>query len=111
MAVKSDILHQQVSRHYLEEQLSGLAPIPLLVRVYDAAIISCIREDRDRLSRALVELISSLNFQYQEVALGLFRLYSYCLREGKKGNFDKVKPIMVELRDAWVEAEKSTQSS
>jgi flagellar protein FliS len=101
----------QLSRQYLEEQLAGLSPTQLLIRVYDVAIVSCAQQDRQRLSRALVELISALNFEHREVATRLFQLYNYCLRHGKLGHFDTVKPILVELRDAWLEATKAAGPS
>lgn len=88
-------------RRYLEEQISGLAPVEILVRMYDIAIASCNQRDGNRLSRVLVEFISALNFEHQDVAVGLFQLYNYCLRLAKAGDFDAVKPILVELRDAW----------
>ena len=104
-------MQQQVARRYAEEQINGLSPIELLVRVYDVGIASCDRQDRERLSRTLVELISALNFEHREVAVGLFRLYSYCLREAKQGRFEAVKPILVELRDSWSSAAKAAGTS
>ncbi len=99
--------HLATNKRYVEEQINGSNPIQLLLKLYDVAITSCTREDRQRLSRAIVELISALNFEHREVALGLFRLYNYCLRNAKLGNFDAVKPILCELRDTW----SSTQNS
>jgi flagellar protein FliS len=101
------LMQQQAGRRYAEEQINGLTPVELLVRVYDVGIASCDRQDRDRLSRTLVELISALNFEHRDVAVGLFRLYTYCLREAKRGQFDAVRPILVELRDSWSAAAKS----
>ena len=86
---------------YLKDQLAGLTSVELLIKVYDAGIISCKQGDKDRLSRCLVELISALNFDHREIAVGLFRMYNYCLRNAKAGRFDLVEPILVELRDVW----------
>ena len=88
-------------KQYLQEQLQGFTPLQLLLKVYDVAIGSCTRKDRVKLSRALVELISALNFEHREAALPLFRLYNFCLRKGKMGHFDVVRPILCELRDTW----------
>ena len=96
----------QAKRQYLEDQLSGLSPIQLLIRVFDVAVVSCARGDRQRLSDALVQLIGSLNFEYREFSIGSFRLYNYCLRQARMGRFDEVKTILVGLRDAWVQAER-----
>ena len=95
----------QAKKQYLEDQLAGLSPVQLLIRVYDVAIVSCTRGDRQRLSQALVQLIGSLNFEHREISLGSFRLYNYCLRQTQMGRFDEVKAILVGLRDAWVQAE------
>lgn len=89
------------SQAYLKEQLAGLTSVELLVKVYDVAITSCKQGDRERLSRALIELIGALNFEHREIAVGLFRMYNYCLRNAKAGRFDLVEPVLAELRDVW----------
>lgn len=96
-------MQQQLGRRYLEEQINGMSPVQLLVRIYDVALVSCDRQDRERLSRALVELIAALNFEHREVSVGLFRLYQFCLARAKAGDFAAVKPILSELRDTWSE--------
>ncbi len=96
----------RAKKQYVEDQLAGLSPVQVLIRVYDVAIVSCVRGDRQRLNRALVQLIGSLNFEYGEISLGSFRLYNYCLRQARTGRFDEVKAILVGLRDAWVQAER-----
>lgn len=88
-------------KEYIKDQLAGLTSVELLVKVYDVAIASCRQGDGQRLSRALVELISALNFDHREIAVGLFRMYNYCLRHAKQGRFDLVEPVLVELRDVW----------
>jgi len=95
----------QAKKQYLEEQVASLSPVQVLIRVYDVAIVSCTRGDRQRLRQALIQLISSLNFEHREISLGSFRLYNYCLRRTQMGRLDEVKAILVGLRDAWVQAE------
>jgi len=97
----------QAARCYAQENLEGLTPVQLLIRVYDVAIASCHRRDRDKLSRALVELIAALNFEHRDIALGLFRLYNYCLRQAKAGRFEAVQPILCELRDVWAQTQQA----
>ena len=96
---------QQAGQCYVQENLHGLTPIQLLIKLYAVAIVSCARRDKARLSRAIVELIAALNFEHRDVALGLFRLYNYCLRLAKKEQFEAVKPILCELRDTWAHAQ------
>jgi len=100
----------QAKKQYIEDQLSGLSPVQLLIRLYDVAVVSCARRDRQRLNQALVQLIGSLNFKHQETSLGSFRLYNYCLRQVRMGRFDEVKTILIGLRDAWVQAERKLQA-
>jgi len=100
----------QAKKQYLEDQLSGLSPVQLLIRLYDVAVMSCSRKDRQRLNQALVQLIGSLNFEYGEISLVSYRLYNYCLRQARMGRFDEVKAILVGLRDAWVQAERKMRT-
>ena len=95
----------QAKRRYLEEQVASLSPVQILIRVYDVAIVSCARGDRQKVRQALVQLIASLNFEYRDISLGLFRLYNYCLRQIQVGRLDEVNRVLSGLRDAWVEAE------
>jgi flagellin-specific chaperone FliS len=94
-------------RQYLEEQITAMSPIELVVKLYDIAIASCRQRDRNRLSKVLVELISALNFDHREISLGLFKIYNHCMRLAKEGDFDAVQPILAELRDAWSQAAQS----
>jgi flagellin-specific chaperone FliS len=95
----------QAKRQYVEDELAGLSPVQLLIKLYDVAIASCARGDRRRLSQALVQLISSLNFEHHDISFGVFRLLNFCLRQTHQGRFEEVKPILVGLRAAWVQAE------
>ncbi len=99
----TELISLRANKSYLEDQLAGLSPVELVLKVYDVAIVSCNRGDGERLSRAMVELIGALNFDHREVAVGLFRMYNYCLSNAKKGRFDLVAPILTELRDTWQE--------
>ncbi len=98
---------QQAGKPYVEENLHGLNPVQLLIKLYDVAIASCARRDQGQLSRALVELIAALDFEHRDTALGLFRLYNYCLRQAKTGQFDAVQPILCELRDVWAQTQQA----
>jgi len=86
---------------YLEDEINALHPTELILKVYDFAIAGCRQHDADKVSRALVELIAALNFEHRQIALPLFRLYEYCMRSVKAGQFDAALPILWELREAW----------
>jgi flagellin-specific chaperone FliS len=89
---------------YRETQTQGLAPQQLLLQLYDFAIAGCVARDMRRASAALVELIAALDFDYEEIAHGLFRLYEYALRQVKAGQYESALGILRDLRDTWEQA-------
>ncbi len=88
-------------KSYQSSQIMSMDPIPLLIKVYDFIILNCKKRDLEKSTKGLVELISALNFDYQEVSLGLFRLYQYCLDNIKQNKFDEAIVILEGLRDSW----------
>jgi flagellar protein FliS len=99
-----------MSNAYLEQEIMTLNPLQLLIKAYDAGITACNRKDEHKASTVLTELIDSLNFDYAEIANSLFRLYEYCMREVKRGNFDVTLKILKELRETWVQAQESIKT-
>lgn len=95
---------------YLENQILSMNPMQLLIKVYDAAILGCKANDSEKVSKALVELVSALRFEYEDVSLGLFKLYQFCMDEVKKGKFDNSLKILTELRKTWVSIAKQSPS-
>lgn len=89
---------------YRANSVLGLTPGELVLKMYDMALVALKSGDGDRASRVLSELIDSLDFQHQQIALGLFRLYRYCLEEIKRGEHEVPTRIMRELRDTWAQA-------
>ena len=89
---------------YQQSQIMGMDPAQLVLKVYDFVIVNCKKKDIVKASKGLVELISALNFDYDEMALGLFRLYQYCLDKIKQNEFDEALHILEGLRDAWLQA-------
>lgn len=99
---KSAIINGKKLQSYQRSQILGLDPVHLLLKVYDFTILNCKKNDVTKASKGLVELISALNFDYEEISLGLFRLYQYCMDKIKKGEFDEVVSILQNLRESWV---------
>jgi flagellin-specific chaperone FliS len=89
---------------YIENEILNLSPVELILKIYDVAIVSCKRKNAEKANRAITELIASLNFDYKEISLSLFKLYHYCQYEIRQGNFDRAIEILKELRDAWATA-------
>jgi hypothetical protein len=72
-----------------------------LLGLYSHAVSACSDHDREQVIAALEELISLLDFGYGEVAEGFYRLYSFCLREIRLGQFEQPAWILRDLRDTW----------
>jgi len=91
---------------YKKNEIMGLTPVHLILKVYDYVIVNCKRHDMSKVNAGLAQLIAALNFDYKEISLGFFRLYRYCQSEARKGNFKEVESIISELRSSWAEAFK-----
>jgi len=98
------LMQNKQIQSYQKSEILGLGPNQLIIKVYDFVILQCKKGDIDKASKGLVELISSLNFEHEEIALGLFRLYQYCMDQAKQSKFDEVVSIMQSLRTSWIEA-------
>jgi len=91
---------------YKKNEIMGLTPVQMILKLYDYVIVNCRKHDANKVNAGLTQLIASLNFDYKEVSLGFFRLYSYCQNESRKGNFEEVENVIGELRSAWAQAFK-----
>ena len=86
---------------YQSAQVLGASPMQLLLMIHEFAIVACGRRDAERARRAMTELIASLNFDYEEIALPLFRLYEYCLSMICSGSFHEAAKILRQLKETW----------
>ncbi|MBI3637086.1 MAG: flagellar protein FliS [Candidatus Rokubacteria bacterium] len=89
---------------YVTTQAQGMSQQQMLLQLYDFAIAGCLAQDTRKASAAIVELIAALNFNYEEIAAGLYRLYEYTLREVKARRFEAAQRVLAGLREAWGEA-------
>jgi flagellin-specific chaperone FliS len=89
---------------YRQNQVNLASPGELLIKVYDLGIGACARGDAEQARAVLIELINSLNFTQNSVAVGLLRLYNYCLDMIRQEKFDEPKRILNELRETWAQA-------
>ena len=104
--IQSPVLKREKKNQFLNyqrNQIMSMNPLQLLIKVYDVAILSCKKRDMEKASKAIVELISALNFDYEEISLGLFRLYQYCLDRIKQGEFEESIRILEGLRESWTQ--------
>ena len=95
---------------YQSAQVLGASPIQLLLIVHDLALAGCGRRDAERTRRAITELIAALNFDYQEIAVPLFRLYEYCLNAVSSGKYHEASKILRQLKEAWETAMRQTHA-
>lgn len=86
---------------YQRAQVLGASPMRLVLMLYDLALAGCGRRDETRARRAVTELIAGLNFDYEEIAVALFRLYEYCLGAIRSGDFEEASKILSALKEAW----------
>lgn len=86
---------------YQRVQVLGASPMQLVLMLYDLALTGCGRRDERSARRAITELIAGLNFDYEEIAVSLFRLYEYCLGAIRSGSFEEASKILSALKEAW----------
>ena len=91
---------------YKQNELMSFSPVQLILKLYDYVIVQSKRGDAEKVNAGLAQLIASLNFDYNEIALGFFRLYRYCQKRSRKGDFEEVITVISELRAAWAQAFK-----
>ncbi len=92
--------HQQTTG-LLETEVFSWSKEKLILKMYDLFIISIKRNDISKGSKVLIELMSALNFEYEEVSTRLYRLYEYCQRCIFQRKIDEALFIITELRNTW----------
>jgi flagellin-specific chaperone FliS len=96
----------KTQQEYRQQDVLGASPIRLVVMAYDVAIQACEQKDFERAVKAISVLRDALDFDYKEVAVGLFRVYQYCLDCLRKGDYTTPMGNLKELREAWIISEK-----
>jgi flagellin-specific chaperone FliS len=89
---------------YRKEEYSNLSPVQVIYKLYEVAIRACKKDDRELSRKAINELIVSLNFEYEDMALALYRLYDYSKRCIHQGKTTEAVEVLEELRSAWGQA-------
>ena len=86
---------------YSANQVEGATPGRLLLQTYDFIITCCRRGDWVRAKKGVVELMGSLNPDYDDISGPLFRVYEYCLDIIREQKFEEAIKIISELRASW----------
>lgn len=89
---------------YLEQEVMSWDKEKIILKMYDLFLVSAKRNDVPKMSKILIELMGSLNFEIEDTATRLYRLYEYTQRCLFQKNIDEASFIIKELRDAWAKA-------
>jgi len=101
--------NSNLANQYVLKEIMDATPQQLLLKVYNFAIVNCLKHDMVKTNNALQELINALRYEPDEVkefSIGLLKLYRFCQDQMRARNYDIVHKILVELRDSWAEAFK-----
>ncbi len=91
---------------YLIQKIMSARPEQLISYIYDAAIAGCVNKDRAKASRAVQELINSLNFEYKEIAITFFNVYRHINFLIRTGKFETARNMLTEIKKSWSDAMK-----
>lgn len=89
---------------YLEQEVMSWSKEKIILKMYDLFILSAKKKDVSKMNRVLVELMGVLNFDYEETATRLYRLYEYVQRLVFQKRYNDAINIIQELRNAWNKA-------
>jgi flagellin-specific chaperone FliS len=91
--------------------LRALSATDRLLGLYELGCEGCERKDARQVATILLELMGTLDFEYAEIAEGFQRLYDYCLRQSREGEFASVAFVLRDLRDTLTQAVTETAGS
>jgi flagellin-specific chaperone FliS len=74
---------------------------------YDLAIRACEQQDFAKATKTISALRDALDLDYPDVAVGLFRLYQWCLECIRKDDYAAAITTLTELRGAWAATEQT----
>ena len=97
----SQSAYHEAANAYRREHLLNLTPVQVIKKLYDVAIMACKKNDAHLAQRAITQLMLGLNFEYEEMAVGLYGLYQYAKECIRKGDCAAAAGVLEELRAAW----------
>lgn len=98
---------------YRRVKVESMSPGELVLATYDAAIRGCKESNMRLAGDAVAELMSGLDFTYEEVAGNLVVMYDWIYRQIKEGDFEGAARFLGELREVWAQvlAQETTVTS
>src|SRR5512141_1477390 len=102
------MMYQEAYRNkYKQQDVMSASPLRLVIMTYDLAIRACEQQNFDKAIKTISALRDTLDMDYPDVALGLFRLYQWCLDCIRKGDYAPAIATLSELRGAWAATEQT----
>lgn len=101
-------MYQDAYRNrYKQQDVMSASPLRLVIMTYDLAIRACEQKDFEKAIKTISALRDTLDMDYPDVALGLFRLYQWCLDCIRAGDYTSAISTLAELRGAWAQTEQT----
>jgi flagellin-specific chaperone FliS len=94
-------------KKYQQQDIMNASPLRLVIMTYDLAIRACEQQDFAKATKTISALRDTLDLDYPEVAVGLFRLYQWCLECIRKNDYASAVTTLTELRGAWAATEQT----
>lgn len=94
-------------KKYRQQDVISASPLHLVIMTYDLAIRACEQKDFAKATKTISALRDTLDLDYPDVAIGLFRLYQWCLDCIRKNDYASAITTLTELRGAWAATEQT----
>jgi flagellin-specific chaperone FliS len=94
-------------KKYQQQDVMNASPLRLVIMTYDLAIRACEQQDFAKASKTISALRDALDLDYPDVAVGLFRLYQWCLECIRRNDYASALTTLSELRGAWAATEQT----
>jgi flagellin-specific chaperone FliS len=94
-------------KKYQQQDVMNASPLRLVIMTYDLAIRACEQQDFAKATKTISALRDTLDMDYPDVAVGLFRLYQWCLDCIRKNDYASAITTLTELRGAWAATEQT----
>jgi flagellin-specific chaperone FliS len=94
-------------KKYKQQDVMNASPLRLVIMTYDLAIRACEQQDFAKATKTISALRDTLDLDYPDVAVGLFRLYQWCLDCIRKNDYATAITTLTELRGAWAATEQT----
>ena len=94
-------------KKYHQQDVMNASPLRLVIMTYDLAIRACEQQDFAKATKTISALRDTLDLDYPDVAVGLFRLYQWCLECIRKNDYASAITTLTELRSAWAATEQT----